>query len=520
MERRNTVYSNCGNVVQEIPYDIWRHITGFLPSEEVKKLYRVNSMLLSISLDERYKSALIGSLFQIDTERSLNRLIDTDISSRVRTFTFKPGHLCKLLRETETHKQSEKTSDNTVSELLKAFGTMTLKPRKSFMVPSSRSQMVAHAMPTHLALRNVLKIMRQMTSLTSFRVEIRGEEHWYFKEISADFFAPGWAAFGVNLRTLELRIPLEDMAKVLPPVGTATLTSLETLYVQIIRASLTTSEGAIIMKQLLPFVNHHRRTLKSLTLDVAEQTNLSPFLLGLHHVPSLESFKLKQPFVSEDETDFTGLKHFFQMHRSHLTHFDIDMISTFTHYPTPYAFFAQDCFSVALPKLRGLSIHLHYFPPAYSEGILPYIHQFKSTLVSLEVHEHRWILGRLQTLVEGFSSTSTLKELKICLTDFSPDVLLLLATNLPNLDTLNIDFETLSPEGFPIPWRRDTPLFVDAMGQIKLPTWHLRVLDLNKPLHHSAPARMYCKFALVKALPSVEYFCGLGPDEYLWTEAS
>lgn len=60
--------------MQDIPYDVWLHIMSFLPPEEVENVYTLNSTLLSIALDARYRLAFIGSLNNRSTVRSLNRL--------------------------------------------------------------------------------------------------------------------------------------------------------------------------------------------------------------------------------------------------------------------------------------------------------------------------------------------------------------------------------------------------------------------------------------------------------------
>ena len=58
----------------DIPYDVWKHITDFLPSDDVKNLLTINHALFNIAMDERYKSSLFGSLFHPSTLRTLGRL--------------------------------------------------------------------------------------------------------------------------------------------------------------------------------------------------------------------------------------------------------------------------------------------------------------------------------------------------------------------------------------------------------------------------------------------------------------
>lgn len=66
---------NRYNVIEHVPYDVWRHITSFLPPAEVEQLYGLDRSLLSIAMDERYKAASFGPLSQKQTMKCLARLV-------------------------------------------------------------------------------------------------------------------------------------------------------------------------------------------------------------------------------------------------------------------------------------------------------------------------------------------------------------------------------------------------------------------------------------------------------------
>lgn len=79
--------------------------------------------------------------------------------------------------------------------------------------------------------------------------------------------------------------------------------------------------------------------------------------------------------------------------------------------------------------------------------MLPYIHQFNSTLRSLKVDHYQWTSKRFRVLVEGFTPIGLLKELEVSILEFSSDLLNTLAVNLPNLEVLTLDFQKVLPEG-------------------------------------------------------------------------
>ena len=391
-------------------------------------------------------------------------------------------------------------------------------------------------MPPDMVKKNLMKIMSLLTCLKSLRIEVRGEEHLYFSQSSEDFFAPGWSAFKDNLTSLDLRVTLEDLRKVLPAPPKDTLTSLETLSVQIVRASITTDAIAIVKDTLVPFINKQYRTLRTLELDVAEQVSMSPLLLNLVHMPLLSSFKLKQRLVSQEELDFSGLKHFFETHRYHLNTLDIGVISTCIYYPTPFPFFSQDCFQVFLPRLQHLILDLHDFPLDYLVGLIPFIRGF-NTLLSLDVVGHEWSFESLRELIFPSGWFSKLRSLKLTVFLFTPLVLATLAECLPTLESLRIGFSEIGPVGFfdifteEIPWVRIFQIlslslcrscllkFVYELEQRVFPSWHLHSLDFERPLHTSPALRQRYKIALVQALPSVQMFSGLSREEYIATSA-
>ncbi|KAJ3516806.1 hypothetical protein NLJ89_g896 [Agrocybe chaxingu] len=534
----------------DLPYDIWLHITSFLPLSQLKTLYPANSALLEIALDARYRTEFIGPLAHPDTKRALARLTDPFVARRVRTFIFKPGDLCRLLQESkyeESKSEESKFEEQYERKLVDAFSGMRIsqpsarphtRPRNhtSNIPPPHFLSLCtcSPALPTtptsdttpspHLkTYKRVMSIMRGMAGLAELHVEISCKDYWYFTNSGADagvpaLFAAGWQAFGRSLRVLELRVPLEDLALVLPlPEDGVVLECLEKVSLSIIRASLTTNEEIVLRSTVLPFLRTYRNTLRSLALDVQEHTNLSPFLSSLALPPTrmrfLSSFFLARPFISTEQTDFSGLHAFLLAHNEHLTSLSLKMNATFTHHATPEVFFSHQSFALALPILQHLSIHLAHFPSGHAGGIIPYIHQFAQTLVSLTLQGQFWPDHRVLALLEGFGLDSRLRDLRMAVATFGPALLSALAEHLPALEILDLDFKEISPPcyipGFGSP-------FSLLLSQLSFPDWRLHKLEM-KPLDATDSIRKLCKAALVNALPGVLLFCGRNREEYVST---
>ncbi|KDR76197.1 hypothetical protein GALMADRAFT_225877 [Galerina marginata CBS 339.88] len=492
-------------MVVDLPYDVWLHVASYLSSEEVKRLYSVNRVLFNIAMDLLYNTGFIGSLFHSETHRALTRLIVPDRAARVREFTFQPAGLCKMLLEPRA-KQYERKFAFFYDGLSK-----TIANRPS----NTNSSRVQHPMPAEMARKNVIKIMGQMTSLESLKVTIlSSDEHRYFNDMRTSFFDPGWTIFGSSLKDINLNIPLEDMERVLPDPRhhQGTLPKLETLSMSLRRAVPSTEACSILLGTILPFVDQNGNNLQSMVLSVAD-VDFSPLLLKIKHIRALSSFRMKLHFSTTVKIDLTSLRHFLETHQSHLTSLSLDMV--FGYYvPQPEIFFAKECLGVKLPRLKTLSLRLHHFPPTYRVGTIPFVHQFRESLVSLDLESEPlfWSLTELKDLLKEFKP-NILQELSISVHVFEPALLSILFAKLPNLQALQLHFRLVLPEGYVA--GQQTLRFCEQMSHHSFPQWHLRSLNIKPGLHLINSMRDGYKRALVKSLPTVRLFCGLGREEYL-----
>ncbi|KAF8149884.1 hypothetical protein B0H34DRAFT_165958 [Crassisporium funariophilum] len=489
-------------IMPDVPYEVWRHITDFLPLKEVKQMYGVNRSLFNIAMDERYRTARLDYLLQESTKRCLSRVVDPGIASRVRSFELRPGHLCKLLQEKKTESRQKK-----LANILRAL--VGLRTKEGILVTRARSSIEI----TH---RNVIQIMQNLTSVTTLRVGLVPEEYLHFSHAGPSFFADGWRAFGRTLKELHLDVPLEALHIVLPKHG-CKLTSLDTLVVRLFRVYHNLDDDDMINATLLPFINLHHEHLVSLSLESPESIRLSPLLRNLNPMPLLRSFRVQQSFVSLDQTDLTGLEQFLRVHRRQLQHLDIAILSRYTNYPAPNVFFSQPCFQVSFPALKELSIFLCHFPTSYTAGIIPHILQFKNTLTSLVITLYqRFSQEEFVLLVSGLAPSDILRELKMDLFAFGSQDICLLAKSFPKLETLTIQFIGFATNQAVGAWTGLAifEIFCMEMRQLSFPQWKLRTLNIPS-LALTSRDRQTCKAALLSALPNVMTVNGRGREEYL-----
>uniref|UniRef100_A0A8H7Y2P2 F-box domain-containing protein n=1 Tax=Psilocybe cubensis TaxID=181762 RepID=A0A8H7Y2P2_PSICU len=448
----------------DIPYEIWVQITQYLSPEEVKRLYPVNRSLFNIAMDERYKRGFVGVLSSADTHRSLIRLLDPSVAARVRTFTLKPADLCRMLAEFKPVKYERMVSymyAGLRKSIARSNDTGTPLPAGGHGHNSQgqgRKIRVEHALPADKAKKHLKKIMHAMTGLTTLVVEIlTSQEHRAFQGISISdssaLLQPGWHTFGSNLKSLDLRVPLEDMARVLPTTqrgASETLPSLETLAMHVRHAVYTTSDSDILLNIVLPFLQAQKHSLRSLTLDVGPQVDISLFLLSMENFPLMASFHIKQFFSRDGQGNLKGLYRLLQTQQEHLTDLSIDLVPHSGNLPPVNQFFSQKCFAVSLPNLNRLTINLHQFPSTYKAGLIRYVYSFAESLtyLSVDLDQQYCTSEDVQTLTKPFKEHRGLRELRLSVLEFGPSLLNTLAQNLPRLGTLHLSFRYLQPDGY------------------------------------------------------------------------
>lgn len=280
----------------------------------------------------------------------------------------------------------------------------------------------------------VLNIMKNLTSLTRLNIDILAEHHLSFSQATPSFFVEGWQAFGRNLTTLHLSVPLEDLHLVLP-TGPTKLTSLRTLSVRILRPSGAFDKTDMRPKTLIPFISSHK-TITSLALEAPGDIDLSFLLRHLIIMPSLRTFIFEQTFFSLVGADFSGLDQFLHTHQTRIRDLNIGIISQVGR-DYSHLFFSHTCFRVPLPVIERLSVNL---PSIYTTGYGPYAIQYKATLTSLTIKEVAFPHYVFTQLITHLASPGILRELEISIFCLKASVFHHLAINLPSLEVLTLHF--------------------------------------------------------------------------------
>lgn len=301
-------------------------------------------------------------------------------------------------------------------------------------------------------------IMSRMYSLRNLRVGISQDAYNWFIQDPQSFctmFYLGWSSFRDTLHTLDLTVPLDVLPGLLP------IESIPNLKKFCLSVSQSPQDDkaiakAIVIEILLPFLQANRLSLRSLTLSPLHRTNLSLLLIAVS-LPNLTHFNLTAGHLGEIGVEGgAGLKRFFENHSGHLTHFEFAFrVVPFHSNAGALSFFEQEFLFVSLPKLQQLCLRVHYASyrsdinfKAARNRVFNYASQFKSSLLSLEISSTPYnSVDDLKELAKSFGQSVLLKTLTINIGIFSPDIVHVMATNFPNLETLTLDFSDISPKG-------------------------------------------------------------------------
>ena len=196
----------------------------------------------------------------------------------------------------------------------------------------------------------------------------------------APFVRKAFGTFGINLVTLEMTLSVDVFESYLMPSTTFPL--LHNLILHLEQSGTQEETGKIICRTLLPMINRHTENLRTISLDVWNNIDLSPILQYTEHLPKLLSFTLMVGRDGTKDNLFAGLHSFLQRQGASLStlHLEFYAINKTANYST---WFSEACFHVPLPRLDSLILRLYDFPDEITANLGDYATQFKSTLTSL-----------------------------------------------------------------------------------------------------------------------------------------
>ncbi|KAF8157059.1 hypothetical protein B0H34DRAFT_859645 [Crassisporium funariophilum] len=448
-----------------VHYDVWCLIASFIPTDMLVKLCSINLAFFDMAMTERYREINIYHLDDESTRRCVLNMGPASLA-RVRTLNLRPHLLGK----------------NFISPL-----SQTMLAAESLW----RTVRLVHRNakpPSAAAARILLRNVRGMKNVTSLNIECPEVDDYRGFYDAMPLIEGAWYAHGSHLRSLTLNIPLELYKRVLPP--SIKLDSLEELKISLRSPEASTNCKEILSTICLPFIQRHSQTLNRLSVNAQERVDLFDLFLDLN-LPHLVGLAISQPIdfphgvgtlLSKHSPNLRELKLHLSVSRG-----DPDI-------PTPSKLFSHPAFDVPLPMLTSLELSL--FP---------------------------WMqaLQGVKQILAIMTSTG-LQRLHLYVVHISPALFDLLAKRLPNLQYLEIGFDSLvgKEDGKIVPtsdwmtFKDRAASFIAIMEVLIYPEWELRQLVLHR-MGSCGGIWEDCKKALVQSLPSVKTFNDLSPSEFV-----
>ncbi|KIM41560.1 hypothetical protein M413DRAFT_445533 [Hebeloma cylindrosporum] len=484
----------------ELPYEIWLHIFRFLHPKTIKQLRFVNTLLYDLSLDEYHRITQIGYPSPLNDHAPLR---DRGNARRVRVLIIRRGPIYLPKDESSRPRRPRPTSWKSIKAKLSQV----------------RLLVVRHEPET--TLDKLLQAVPGLTTLTTLDIYLPyslDDHSFYWTKL--EVIKAGWPIFSVNLTTLSIDMPLEEIHLVL--LSHVTLLRLENFSIILYIFFPTSEPNGFLQNTLLPFLSHHSPTLRSLKLKAWEKVDISSTLTGLQRMPCLNSLYISHPFLTLESTSFVGHRKFLETHQSQLQHLTVEFLAPPPSFYIAEEFFNQEWCRVLLPELQSLSFRLLCFMESCDDAAIPYFQRHILTVKFLRIYPMIFSYDQVASILTGpkpgGDQLTALRVLDIQIWCFSPDFLRLLAEQTPRLRSLKLMVSAIGPDKHS-ELRNRVPEFCDALQSYYFPEWGLYELQIGH-LHGSLlppSLRNQCKVALFRALPKLKEFCGLGPGES-WLE--
>jgi hypothetical protein len=275
------------------------------------------------------------------------------------------------------------------------------------------------------------QLVGSMTSVVDLRIATQGHSsHLQFRD---QIVMAGWAAFGSSLRSLTLVAPLGDENFPLRP--TLVFPNLEHLAIEL---SCLADGTKLVRDLLVPFMNNHHSTLRSLELSLAvsDHSNASMWFLGMRRLPHLSKLSFNYRSSSRGVTDPHTLWYILGMHSAGLRELEfkpprIPPPDGSTQYPQPPSY-------ITLPRLESLYAALDSFSDLPRTAAC--LRQCKNSLTILKLPGRRLAYSEVEMIVMALEGRDKLRVLHLEVDFIGPVLFDLFSARLPNLDQLDLVF--------------------------------------------------------------------------------
>ncbi|KAF5365940.1 hypothetical protein D9758_006700 [Tetrapyrgos nigripes] len=439
----------------DVPEDIWRSIANLVPKHILRNMYEVNGTFYDLAMNERYREVNCDRL-----DSTMRRLLEESsstitqpirpVASRVRVFRMRLYFIQKLIH-LQTHHLLHPNDVFTSPTFVSLFSLLQSFPRLN---------------EYHIDWHNLPTISDPLLQLL-VRPFIYPNQ---LRKVSLDIGMEKFHAFASFLSQHAPLIALEELSLILRHEGQVFNGP---THANAFHSLLTSNTIPSFITQ-----SQNPNTLRSLTLEFTHAEDFSSVFWSLAQCESvgqpalrqLQSLTLSIPTPSPRLGDPAALAAFISAHSATLT--DLTLRGQWEHnfelglsgLPSPsFSAYIERCFSqISLPNLTSLSIATTSYPIPTAIAVVA---NFVGSLTELDLTGSYMSFVDVEELVgvfrvslllgqrAGQSSSPPLKVLQIGPLSLSPQLVDLLAEELPGLRELNIRVRDA------VPHKDDQPVY-------------------------------------------------------------
>ncbi|KAF8804046.1 hypothetical protein BYT27DRAFT_7107977 [Phlegmacium glaucopus] len=328
----------------DVPDDVWRVVANdILQSGPVHDLYRlisVNRTFFNVVLDMKYREVrwtkVDGSMV-----RMLARLQEPIIASRVKKLFIRAWFVELLLKRDMFHKDTPKTF---LGRLIHSFMTSYFKRKSSEVQQQHRHEKgrmhgdLTDALPSKI-IHFMIKAVSGMTNVTELNFE------WRDLPINKDtriFLTSTRTTFDTSLRNLVLRAQVCKFKELLAITNFDNVDELDFHFdyrpntiskgqttvttdtnEQLFDRQALESDIQGLLETVVPFIEHRRISLNSLTISSSSMMDLSRFFKALPPMPALHRFAARIYFDKNCLQDVSAILHILKTHSRTLLHVEL-----------------------------------------------------------------------------------------------------------------------------------------------------------------------------------------------------
>ncbi|KAF5360743.1 hypothetical protein D9756_005097 [Leucocoprinus leucothites] len=382
--------------VPDLPAELWEEILSYLPRGSVWRMIGINRLLFELGMKELYGRVCLTNCVGAGL-KTFQQIGYANIASRVRSLCIKPTFLPIMNRK----------------------GRAVHDPRESRSLRKKRKSEIQSFLKT------ALTSLSGCAQLRELNVVVHDQ---YLSRSLVVFLRKLLKRVGVNLEALTIDMTLLSFLSVHHVFDPKHLPKLSTLTIKITESRFETSrdQARRARKALLNIIHPLNGTLQTLAFEVID-FNLSEIFQKLEQLPKLHSLELRA------EVGFSTSYPPFTLSPSSNTTLTISNGWLYNLLCVQH-----------LPKLRELVLEVDY--TSILESLASHVHTFVPRLKNLTLTGQRSTLDHLQlsSLLNGLAGGDKgLEYLKISIAGFSPEHMVLFATSLPNLKTLDLSYKDL-----------------------------------------------------------------------------